>query len=813
MPSRHFFLRPLALVVFVLLGVTSFGPGMSAQSPGGGEYRAYWVETFNTRLGTRAEIDAVVDAAVASNANAIFAQVRRRGDSWYLDSKEPLTQVTGVGEPDSSGAWTVDPLAYLIERSHARGIEVHAFVIVGAIYNAHPTITGLPRDPNHVFNTHFWDRSRNDVLPHTDPRQWSTRVLPHHAAGTTFNGQRFTAEWYVDLGHPDAAAYTVDVLTHLVARYDLDGLHLDRIRYPEAPIDMPTASLATWGINVGYNETSVNRFKTRHGANASYYTSSSIGENVHTAASPRLITAGDVGYPRTNDPLWNDWRREQVTNFVRRLYLSATAVKPRIKMSAALICFWTGPQGSGGWERTEAHYRVFQDWRSWAREGTLDILTPMIYKREHSTVEAPQYNDWLAFTKSLAEETGRFSVPGLGAYLNGVEGTLRQARRALARAPFEVGNSSADGIIFYALGDMAPVTTTNSTSAAVTNNPFAYPAPATTPKRSNADFFAGLTTGASVNGTTLFEAPAYGALFATPAAPPDMTWKTNPTRGHAMGFARTGGVALDGAAVSLYRGSSPVRTGQTDGGGFFGFVGLDPGSYRAIVQQGSTTLAVCSLEVAPGLVASADARADVLAPVASPSVSSSAPGQNGWHLAPVMLTLAATDDCAGVSRLEYSLDGASWLPYLTPIVIAAEGVTRVDYRAADLAGNSTAASFEVKVDLTDPTATLAASRTVLWPVTGNLLPVSLQGTAADSASGLSSVTYQVIDEYGLPYAIDARMLSGTRATWRDSVALEARRDGFDADGRHYRILATVTDVAGRTTVSTVVVTVPHDQAQ
>ncbi|MEJ7578504.1 MAG: hypothetical protein WKF74_16015, partial [Pyrinomonadaceae bacterium] len=41
------------------------------------EYRAYWVETFNTALGTRAEIDRVVDSAVQSNANALFAQVRR----------------------------------------------------------------------------------------------------------------------------------------------------------------------------------------------------------------------------------------------------------------------------------------------------------------------------------------------------------------------------------------------------------------------------------------------------------------------------------------------------------------------------------------------------------------------------------------------------------------------------------------------------------------------------------------------------------------------------------------------------------------
>src|SRR5205085_10853362 len=97
------------------------------------EYRAYWVETFRTSLATKLDVQRVVDAAVQSNANALFVEVRRRGDSWYLDSAEPLTEGPGVGEPDADGHWTFDPLRYLIEQAHARAIEVHAFVIIGAV--------------------------------------------------------------------------------------------------------------------------------------------------------------------------------------------------------------------------------------------------------------------------------------------------------------------------------------------------------------------------------------------------------------------------------------------------------------------------------------------------------------------------------------------------------------------------------------------------------------------------------------------------------------------------------------------------------
>src|SRR5207244_3838375 len=353
------------------------------------------------------------------NANARVVEVRRRGDAWYLDSSEPLTEVAGVGEPDASGRPTFDPLRYLIEQAHARSIEVHAFVIVGAVARVDPRSDPLPRDARHVFLQHIWDAENN--RPFTGRRQWATRALPHNTKGTSYDGQRFGDDWYIDLGHPDAAAYTVDVLTHLVRAYDIDGIHLDRIRYPEAPIDR--ARGARVGVNVGYNETSVERFNARYGT---------------------------AGTPKSNDPRWNDWRREQVTNFVRRVYLSAKAIRPSIKISAALIAWSNGPRASGGFEATEAYGRVFQDWPAWLREGIIDLASPMLYKREHAPMERRQFDDWLSFLIAQAHQSGRAAVPGIGAYMNAIEGSLRQAQRARS--------AGADGVIFFAIGDTTPQT-------------------------------------------------------------------------------------------------------------------------------------------------------------------------------------------------------------------------------------------------------------------------------------------------------------------------------------------------------------------
>src|SRR6266852_4553894 len=116
------------------------------------EYRAYWVDSFHTPLGTHGDIDRVIEVAVQSHANALFVEVRRRGDSWYLDSK----------------------------------------------------------DPKHVFLQHVWHAANN--RPYSGPQQWATRSIPRNAKGTSYAGQRHGEDWYIDLGHPEAATYTIDVL-------------------------------------------------------------------------------------------------------------------------------------------------------------------------------------------------------------------------------------------------------------------------------------------------------------------------------------------------------------------------------------------------------------------------------------------------------------------------------------------------------------------------------------------------------------------------------------------------------------------------
>jgi uncharacterized lipoprotein YddW (UPF0748 family) len=742
----------------------------SASAQSVSQYRAFWVDTFNTTLNNHSDVVAVVNKAKAANANAIFAQVRRRGDSWYLNSLEPPPDTV----PIAAG---FDPLQDLIAEAHANGLEVHAFVIIGAVWNRSPSAAGgLPASPNHVFNLHGgYDPVTRQVVQ--GPNNWMTRTLLPDGGTISFQGHRFGNDFWLDSGHPDAAAYTVDVLTHLVRNYDVDGLHLDRIRYPELSVAGQTQST---GTNIGYNETSVARFQRRNG-----------------------IAPGSPP-PAQNNPLWNQWRRDQVSNLVRRVYLNAVAIKPHLKISAALIAFSGGPTTEASWNSAEAYWRVYQDWRAWTEEGILDVAMPMNYKRDHNTTQATQYDQWSEWAKN--HQYNRAVVIGNSLDLNAIEGALRQTRRALS--PSSAG-ASALGVIFFSMANY---------DDAVNGNPFSIPAGQNTPSRPFAELAAGLTTGKSVDGVTLYEDPATNPtpVFALPATIPTLAWKTSPTVGHLMGFAkRSDGTPLDTATVTIENlDTRATRGGATDGGGFYGGVDLTPGRYLVKAELGADVLYSCVATVTAGAVTTADLGVESVAPVTAATFTPASPdGASGWYRSAVTVTLGAADNCSGVARTEFSTDGgATWEPYTGNIALLSDGIKTIHYRSVDNAGNVEAAqSLTVKIDQTTPTISLSADPSVVWPPNGKTIMIDIIGAGTDAGSGLTEVSYVVMDEYGLPLGIPSRSMKGASATWADQLAVEASRRGYDLDGRVYQVVATLTDVAGNTATATAIIRVPHDQ--
>ncbi|SEP64132.1 Uncharacterized lipoprotein YddW, UPF0748 family [Virgibacillus subterraneus] len=489
-------MRKRLVLPMVILMVISLVPAVGQAEEQPEEFRAIWVDAFHDGIKTPEQVDKLVQDVREANANAVVVQVRRRGDSYFNKSLEPRSQDPAL-ESD------FDALEYLIEKAHQADIEVHAWLTTLPIWNSlYP-----PESEEHAFNQHGPSASGEDY--------WLTESI----SGDNRSG----ADYILDPGHPDAADYTADQYVNVVKEYDVDGVHLDLVRYTDP----------TWG----YNPTSVDRYLTQTGTE-------------------------DV--PEPENPQWKDWRRQQVNNLVRQVYLRSIAEDPGVKVSAAVIAWGKGPETMEEYKQSAPYSTVLQDWNGWLEEGIVDLAIPMNYDREHVPLQKAWYDLWIEWEKD--HQYDRQVAAGPGSFINTIEGTLAQINRALQ--PSAEGNRLA-GVSLY--------------SYASTNNSGIE----------NDTFFQALS-----------EESEYGEpVFSEPAAIPDMPWKTNPTKGHLMGYLMDeDGDPVDNGKVVLRGSKGKTYQFETDGNGFFGLTDLPDGHYVAQIDGETGEGSSKPLDIEAGVV-------------------------------------------------------------------------------------------------------------------------------------------------------------------------------------------------------------------
>src|SRR5437868_12472238 len=325
------------------------------------EYRALWVDAFHDGIKSPAQVEKLVADARRANLNTLLVQVRKTGDAYFNRSDEPRAK-------DITGPRDFDPLAYVIRLAHASvpRIEVHAWV-----------------------NTFFSGQSSRVYVQHGNV--WGNRTVDGAASG------------YVDPGVPEVQIYMHRVFMNIARNYQVDGIHLDFVRYPGA----------TWG----YSQSALDSYAAETGATAT---------------------------PDPSDPQWQAWRRARVTAFVRDLHHDLQEERPSIKLSGALICFGAGPLSAADWSRTSAFTSVFQDWRDWIVRGYVDFAVPTNYDSDWRARE----KGWFGPLPAFAKDSGFANrvVIGVGAFLNYPEDTLAQIRRVLAAS---TGGNKVLGVAIY----------------------------------------------------------------------------------------------------------------------------------------------------------------------------------------------------------------------------------------------------------------------------------------------------------------------------------------------------------------------------
>mgnify|MGYP005836594819 CR=1 FL=1 len=391
------------------------------------------------------------------------------------------------------------------------------------ITKGHDTSGGKARIEIHAWIVTY-PVSQTASPPPNHPLSLHPDWLTQNNAGETYDG----ANYVFDPGHPGVQAHTFNVAMDIISRYDVDGFNLDYIRY----------SGKAWG----YNPVAVQRFNTLNNR---------------------------TGVPATTDSLWLQFRRDQVTALVRKIYLSAYAIKPQVRISADTICFAPGVTTDSGWYSSAAAYTdKLQDWRAWMEEGILDLNIPMMYFDQDSWASA--WNNWSVFAKN--HRYNRHVALGPALYLNSIDDSILQIRSSREAT---VAGYRADGVSGYAYKLTNDEGVPRATFLAALTQPSAYD-PITPP------------------------------VFSSAASPPVMTWKTAPTRGHLKGYLRDAAslAGLDYATVIL---SGPVnRTLRTDATGFFGAADLLPGNYTLTAGLAGYLSRSSNVTVTVGAVATQD---------------------------------------------------------------------------------------------------------------------------------------------------------------------------------------------------------------
>lgn len=167
------------------------------------EFRGAWIQCVNGQFQgmptaqMQQTLIQQLDNLQKAGINAIIFQVRAEGDALYRSSYEPWSRfLTGIQGKAPSPMW--DPLQFMIEECHKRGMELHAWINP---YRAKTKGTGA-LSPSHPVN-----RYPNLIV--------------------SYNGQL-----YFDPGYPESRKYICKIVRDIVTRYDVDAIHMDDYFYP-----------------------------------------------------------------------------------------------------------------------------------------------------------------------------------------------------------------------------------------------------------------------------------------------------------------------------------------------------------------------------------------------------------------------------------------------------------------------------------------------------------------------------------------------------------------------------------------------------
>jgi len=188
----------------LLLAVSCIAISMAQGNPKR-EFRGAWMHTIyqpqyakQTTEENKAYLRDQLDKLKAAGVNAVLFQARPSADAFYDSKYELWSRFLTKGGAAPKPYW--DPLQFMVEETHARGMELHAWL-----------------------NPYRVTTSKNEVLP---------KGHLYHKEPWRFVRYAGDGKIYFDPGLPENRDFIVKVVLDIVDRYDVDGIHFDDYFYP-----------------------------------------------------------------------------------------------------------------------------------------------------------------------------------------------------------------------------------------------------------------------------------------------------------------------------------------------------------------------------------------------------------------------------------------------------------------------------------------------------------------------------------------------------------------------------------------------------
>ena len=256
------------------------------------------------------ELIDILDKYQKANINTVLLQARVRAATIYPSDIETWDRcITGI-EGRAPG-YGYDPLAFAVTECHKRGMELHAWIA---------------------------------TIPVGAKNSLGCRTLKQKG----FRIRNYATGSYLDPADPSVAPYLASICGEIVRKYDVDGINLDYIRYPD-------------------------------------------------------------GWPRPSyrDGDTPDQRRSNITTIVRAIHDEVKSIKPWVKMSCSPIGKHADLARYSS-KNFNAHDRVSQEAQEWLKLGLMDQLYPMQYFRGDNYY--PFLADWVenAYKREIVTGLGTY---------------------------------------------------------------------------------------------------------------------------------------------------------------------------------------------------------------------------------------------------------------------------------------------------------------------------------------------------------------------------------------------------------------------